>query len=415
MRVHPIIAALRRHKAGVALIVLQVALTLAIVCNALFIIGQRIRRMERPTGVRENGLILVSQSWLDVPGGTGPAAMRQLDARQLADLHALRHLPGVMSVAATDSLPLAGMIWTGNIDLRPDQAHRTTEAALYYGDDRLLPTLGLHLVAGRNFTPGEIAHHTVRSAEVPPVVIITRALAHSLFGTGDALGRTIYVRHKPTRIIGVVARLQTPTALHFVDDYVYHSVIEPVRLDGTSADYAVRVSPGHEQAAMRRIRKALFTLDPLRMMPGSWGVQSFAQIRAKAYRADRGMAILMGAICVILLCMTAAGMVGLTSFWVLQRRRQIGVRRALGAQRSDILRYFLVENLFITGTGVLFGVLLAALLNGWLMHRYALPRLPLTWAMVGMVLMLALGQAAACVPARRAARVPPMVATRSVG
>ncbi len=77
------------------------------------------------------------------------------------------------------------------------------------------------------------------------------------------------------------------------------------------------------------------------------GVQTFADIRAIAYNSDRGMAILMSAISTILLIITGAGIVGLTSFWVGQRRKQIGVRRALGATRHDILSYFLTENLLI--------------------------------------------------------------------
>ncbi|NUR23323.1 MAG: peptide ABC transporter permease, partial [Frateuria sp.] len=69
MNLHPMIAALRKHKAGVVLIALQIALTLAIVCNAIFIIGQRVQRVNRPTGLDENNLMLVSQQWVGAPSG----------------------------------------------------------------------------------------------------------------------------------------------------------------------------------------------------------------------------------------------------------------------------------------------------------------------------------------------------------
>src|SRR5690606_27794971 len=101
---------------------------------------------------------------------------------------------------------------------------------------------------------------------------------------------------------------------------------------------------------------ALYKVNPMRVLDDE-SVLSFGEIRAKAYRADRGMAILMGVVCLILLCVTAAGIVGLTSFWVGQRHRQIGVRRALGARKVDILHYFQIENLLIAGTGVVLGVL----------------------------------------------------------
>ncbi len=98
MTLHPILAALRKHKAGVVLIALQIALTLAIVCNAVFIIGQRIERVHRPTGLDENNLFLVSQQWVGAPSGDDPAGVEKLDVMQREDLAALRNLPDVASV-----------------------------------------------------------------------------------------------------------------------------------------------------------------------------------------------------------------------------------------------------------------------------------------------------------------------------
>ena len=105
---------------------------------------------------------------------------------------------------------------------------------------------------------------------------------------------------------------------------------------------------------------------------------------------------------------------GLTSFWVGQRTRQIGVRRALGARRIDILHYFQLENLLIAGGGSVAGALFALGLNAWLMTHYEMTRLPVPCVALGILVMLVLGQAAVLVPARRASRVPPVVATRSV-
>ena len=114
-----------------------------------------------------------------------------------------------------------------------------------------------------------------------------------------------------------------------------------------------------------------------------------------------------------MLCVTAAGIVGPTSFWVGPRHRQIGVRRALGARKIDILHYFQIENLMIAGGGVVVGVVLAVGLNLWLMSQYEMARLPLMYVLIGMVALLALGQAAVFVPARRASRVSPIEATRA--
>jgi putative ABC transport system permease protein len=413
--VHPILAALRRHKAGVVLIVLQIALTLAIVCNAVFIIQSRIERLSRPTGIDENNLIRIAQAWVGAPSGDDAASIEKLDALQRTDLDALRGLPGVQEVAASASLPLQGMIWSGDVALTPDEKGRVVQAAYYFGDEHLRSTLGVHLIAGRDFNAGDILHHTLRGTEATPVIIVSKPVADELFPRGDALGKTVYQDGKgqPSTIVGIVEQLQTPTTDSWGNPFAYNSVLEPVRLDGTSASYVIRAQPGREQAVMREARKALFAVNPMRIMPDSWGTQSFAEIRAKAYRADRGMAILMGAICLILLGVTAAGIVGLTSFWVGQRHRQIGVRRALGARRIDILHYFQIENLLIAGVGVVLGVLLAVGLNLWLMTHYEMERLPVLYVLTGVLAMLAIGQGAVFVPARRASNVPPVVATRA--
>jgi ABC-type antimicrobial peptide transport system, permease component len=415
MTVHPILAALRRHKAGVVLIVLQIALTLAIVCNAVFIIGQRIERLHRPTGIVESDLIRISQAWVGAPSGDDAASIEKLDAMQRTDLDTLSSLPDVQEVAASESLPLSGIIWSSDIALSAKGKGLTVQAAYYYGDEHLRSTLGLHLIAGRDFSAGDILHHTIRSTDPSPVIIVAKPVADKLFPQGDALGKTVYLDgKKPSTIVGIVEQLQTPTTASWGNPFAYNSVLLPVRLDGTSASYAVRARPGREQAVMREARKALLAVNPMRIMPDSWGIQSFSEIRAKAYRADRGMALLMGAICLILLGVTAAGIVGLTSFWVGQRHRQIGVRRALGARRIDILHYFQIENLLIAGMGVILGVLLALGLNLWLMTHYEMARMPMSCVLAGVLAMLALGQAAVFVPARRASNVPPVVATRSV-
>ena len=99
---------------------------------------------------------------------------------------------------------------------------------------------------------------------------------------------------------------------------------------------------------------------------------------------------------------------------VLQRRKQIGIRRAIGATRADILHYFQTENFLIVSGGIVLGMALAYALNLVLMTHYELPRLPLHYLPIGALVLWALGQLAVLGPALRAAAVPPVVATRSV-
>jgi putative ABC transport system permease protein len=139
-----------------------------------------------------------------------------------------------------------------------------------------------------------------------------------------------------------------------------------------------------------------------------------ADLRRDFFARDRTMAGMLLGVITLLLLVTSLGIVGLTSFWVGQRRRQIGIRRAIGATRADILHYFQAENFLIVSMGVVLGVLLAYLLNILLMEKYEVTHLPITYLLVGAAVLWALGQVAVLGPALRAASVPPVVATQSV-
>jgi len=420
MTLHPILAALKKHKAGVILITLQIALTLAIVCNAVFIIAQRIERVNRPSGLDEKNLFVVEQAWVGAPTGDDAASIEKLDAMQRSDLATLRQLPDVDSVASVSSMPLLNSSWTGGVNLKPDQQHSTAQAFYYFGGDQMLKTLGLRLIAGRNFTPDEIQHRGFRSVGEPPVDIVTKTLADKLFPKGDALGKTVYLNGNavPSTIVGIVARMQGPSVGSWSNSFAFSSVLQPTRIDFQYTRTAVRAKPGRLDAAMREAHKALYDANPMRVMDGELdqglGIHPFSEIRTRSYRADVGMAILMSVICGILLCVTGAGIVGLTSFWVGQRRKQIGIRRALGATQHDILRYFQTENLMIAGAGVVLGAILAVGLNLWMMKQFQMDRMSVAYVLVGIIALLVLGQGAVFAPARRASRVSPVEATRSV-
>jgi len=410
MQIQPILAALRHHKAGTVLIALQIALTLAIVCNALFIIQQRVAHLSEPTGVDEANLFVIGNQWAD------QSTDQQIDAQIQTDLAALRQLPSVRDVTSSNSYPLRGGGWDNFITMTPDQVQKTTDASVYFGDEHFMGTLGVKLIAGRNFRADEITPMKARDTSTPPVAIVTRALADKLYPDGSALGKTFYaMTAEPTTIVGVVERLQRQEVDTWSSPYAYQALIWPRRLDGSFGTYyIVRAKPGELAAAMREAPKALYGQSRMRIIDPKDGVSSFAEIRHRAYDSDRGTAILMGIICAVLLVITGAGIVGLTSFWVGQRRKQIGIRRALGATRRDILNYFLTENLLIGGAGVVIGIALAVGINLWMIAHVEMARLPLLYVLMGVVVLLLLGQGAALAPAMRASRVSPVEATRSV-
>ncbi|MEP7185586.1 MAG: FtsX-like permease family protein [Rhodanobacter sp.] len=408
MQLRPILAALRRHKVATALIVLQVALTLAVTSNALFIVATRMVHLSRPTGTDEAHIFVIRNEWK-----SGQSAA-QIDANIRADLDALRDVPGVHDAFSSEAFPLegGGGIPVG-VKLKPEQTTRPKLSLAYLADDHAINTLGVSLVAGRNFRPEEITAIGPYDKISPPVIIIARSLAKKLFPEGSALGRTVYLPGGPATVVGILASLQGPYAGSTTRSIDEDSILVPARwLDPEGVVYLVRTDAAITPMIGTAL-KALHARGAGRLMDPEDGVLTLLQARERGYATDRSVATLMISICGLLLLATAGGIVGLSSFWVSQRRRQIGVRRSLGATTGDILRYFHAENFLIVSGGIVLGTLLAFLANLGLMHIYELPRMPLYLPLLGSLLLWLLGQLAVWGPARYAAKVSPVFAIRS--
>ncbi len=403
MEIRPILSALMRSKVSMILIGLQVALTLAIVTNSLFIIGQRLERMQRPSGMNEADTFVISSSGF----GQGFDAF----LTEKTDLDVIRQLPGVASMTSINSTPMSNGGWSSGVQLQPNQKTATANTAFYFIDQNGLDTLQLNLVAGRNFEEGEISSADFGDKLEAAQVIMTEALGLKLFPDGDAVGKQVYLDDEspPTTIVGIVTRLQQP----WVDaENIEFSSLIPFRMPyGNSTRYMVRAEPGRRDEIMKTVSDALIASNDSRIVGTAKTVE---ETRKEAYSGDRAMAIILITVITLLLAITALGIVGMASFWVAQRTKQIGTRRALGATRRDILRYFQTENFVITTLGLIVGGILAYALSLWLMQNFQSPRLPWFYVPVGFVVLWLLGQVAVLGPALRASRVPPAVATRSV-
>ncbi|TDK23215.1 FtsX-like permease family protein [Luteimonas aestuarii] len=410
MEIRPILSTLMRHKTAAALIVLEIALTCAIICNALFMIGTRISQVTETSGLAENEMVRIQL----VPIGDDADA----EAQTRSDLAMLRQMPGVTAATTVNQVPFVNSSWNSGVRLNPDQQNTTLSATTYMGEEHFLDAFGLTLVSGRNFTADEYQSfetlNTPDSGARVASVITTRAMAERLFPGEDALGKSIYVwGNEPIRIVGIVEHLVRPSMQGGPAAREY-SLIMPVRATyNLGGNYVIRTSPERRADVLAAATEALRNNGPRRIILED-NTKTFEELRQEFYQQQRSMAWLLAIVCVALLFITALGIVGLASFWVQQRTKQIGVRRALGATKGQILRYFQTENFLLATIGIVLGMLAAYGINQFLMSQYELPRLPLHYLPVGAVALWLLGQIAVFGPARRAAAVPPAIATRSV-
>jgi putative ABC transport system permease protein len=409
MNIRPILSTLLRHKMAAALIVLEIALSCAIICNALFLIDGRIDRIKQGSGAVENEILRIQI--------TGIGTDDNAEALTRSDLAVLQGLPGVKSAAVTNQVPYGNGSWNTSVNMSKDQKQPTMNATVYMTGDSFMDTMGLKLVSGRRFNTDEFIEWSALDAPGSkvqiPSVIITRSMADKLFPGGNAIGKTFFSwGDDPIRVVGVVEHLARPNGQGGPAEREY-SMMFPIRTPyNLGGNYLVRTDPARRAEVMKAAVDALRRNGPNRIVLEE-NTKTMEAMRDDYYRQDRAMAWLLATVIIALLVVTALGIVGLASFWVQQRTKQIGVRRALGATRGQILRYFQTENFLLATIGIVLGMLMAYAINQLLMGKYELPRLPLAYLPIGAIALWLLGQFAVFWPARRAAAVPPAVATRS--
>lgn len=403
MEFGPIWRSLMRSKSSYLLIALQIAVTMAIIVNAIAIIQERSRLMSRPSGVDEDNIFYLT-SMAYAPDADHVAIIER-------DLEALRAVPGVVDAINTNSVPLRGGGWSMSLSTEPAEGHSGTGTAIYFTDEHGIDTFGLDLVAGRNFRRDEVNFSDPESNRWPPQGIVTRELAETIFPDDGlaAVGKTVYINSdNPVQIVGIVERMQAPWNGW---DGVERSMLVPQIRNSYFARYVIRAEPGRRDALMPVVEQTLAEIDRQRIVGSP---RTMTETREQSYLGDSALVKLLTFIAVLLTVITGLGIVGLASFNVARRTRQIGTRRALGATRGAILRYFMLENFLVSSVGIVLGAVLAIALNIWMVQAFELT--PIGWYLIpaAMLMLWVVGQLAAAGPARRASLVPPAVATRAV-
>ncbi len=397
----PMLRALMRNKIGALLIALQIALTLTIMVNAIFMMQERNRQMARASGVDEQNTFYLSNT---VFGENYP-----LQSNLARDLDQIRKTPGVVAATQINAIPLSGGGWSMGLQTKPGDDVDGTGTAIYFVDTQGIAALGVELLAGENFSESDISWRERTSNKWPPKIIITQKLAEKLFD-GDwkkALGQTVYINnHDPMQVTGIVKSLQSPWNGW---DNTEHASLVPSQLENKGSRLFIRTEPGRRDALMPQIEKMLADSDKQRIIRN---VKTMTETRAESYREHQATNNILLTVIIVLTLITGFGIVGLAMFSINRRTRQIGTRRALGASQWQIMRFFMLENLLISSLGVVLGIGGAIGLNIWLVSTFAMTPLTPGLLLVGCAALLLVGQLAVSYPALIAARISPATATR---
>ncbi len=405
MHIGPIWRAMLRNKSGFVLIALQIAVTLTIMVNAFGIIQERAGKISRDSGMDEaNTFALVSVVFADYEREQRKVLIEE-------DLDLIRNVPGVVNAIDTNSFPLRQGGWSMSLALEPgNQTPESVSSAIYFVDENGVETFDVEVIDGENFAPEQITWDDPETNTWPAYGIITEALGKDLWPDepGSYVGRTLYINdNDPVNVVGVIDKLQAPW-----QDWsgVEKSMLVPQQRASSFVRYVIRTEPGMRDELMPEIEAMLAASNKDRIIRD---VVTMDQTRKLAYVGDAALIKILGFVVVLLTIITTLGIIGLASFNVSRRTRQIGIRRALGATRPAIVRYFLIENTIVSAIGLCVGGALAIGLNILLVESFSLE--PLAWYVIpaGMLTLWFVGQLAVAGPARRASRITPAIATRS--
>jgi putative ABC transport system permease protein len=399
MGIRPILSALLRNSAGAILVSLQIAITLAIVVNAVYLTAQRVTLVGRPSGIDDQNIFSFPVEGFE-KGFDFIAMVRE-------DMALLRQMPGVLDAAPIQQVPLSGSGSSSGYYSLPDKKGKDSPANYFRTDEHGLTTLDAKLSDGKNFDASMIEWKQKDEQGQPPVAIVSRGFAEALFPKEKNLvGKDFYDdQSKPIRIVGVIEHMHGSWVGW---DKVDRVVLVPRISEWTR--YIVRTRPGDLDRVMKETETALRKRDPNRVVGK---LRKMSDDKQRSYSGDMMLAFTLTVVTGLVLVFSSLGIFGLATFNVNSRTRQIGTRRAVGARKLDIVQYFLAENWIVTTLGVLVGCGLALAVGFWLSTQYQLPRLDLYYLVGGVLGLWALGQLAAWQPALRAAKVSPAMATRN--
>ncbi len=400
----PIFRAMLLNKVGAILIALQIAVTMSIIVNSVYIIVERSKEMQRESGVDTANSFYLSSL------GFTPDYNAIITVEE--DLKLLRSLPGVVDAIQMNAVPMSGSGWSMGLQTQAGAEFDGVGTAVYMVDEHGLNALDVALIAGENFSATDIGVRTTGQVEWPNKTIITQAMADKLFpddGWQSAVGKTVYINDlEPLVIVGIIDQLQAPWVGW---DNVENVMLSPERMDFKGTRYFIRTEAGARDDLMKQVEELLAQSNDGRLIRG---MRSLQEAQERSYRSHAAMIKILSTVMVILIIVTGLGIVGLASFSVNQRKKQIGTRRALGATQLAIVRYFMLENFLISTVGVVLGAILTIGLNILLVNVFSLARIEWFYIPIGMLVLWIVGQVAVLGPAKKAANIPPALATRTV-
>ncbi|MDQ2871021.1 MAG: ADOP family duplicated permease [Acidobacteriota bacterium] len=392
-----------RSRALDALVLVQTALCLMLLVGAGLLGGSYLRLSRTETGIASENVLSLSVAVS--AGGQGDAGSQARFFRRA--IERVKSLPGVRQAAAASTLPGEGSM---TLSFWPEGHPRLSRAQSPQAEIRGISpgfpeTIGMPILAGRGFTEAD-------REDSAPVIAVNRAFAAHYWPGADPIGKRImtFSDRRERTVVGVVGDVRRLDRGGAAAEGMFLPLAQDASLPRRGVNLVLRTA-GNAAAGAAEVERAIHELDPAVAV---WGARTMRDVLSRAVAKPRFRTVLVGLFAASALLLACAGLYGVISYGVARRRYEIGVRIALGATPSGVLRIFLARGFRLAAAGVVVGSLgaLAAgrLLSGLLYGVH--PADPATYAGAA-ALLLVVSFAASLVPAMRAAGTDPLTALRS--
>ena len=391
----------RRFRSG--LVVAEIALSLVLLVGAGLLVRTFVSILSTDPGLRAEGVLTAHLAIPSERYREGEAAPRLL----APVLERTRALPGVQAAGMISMLPIQSAWTNGGYAVEgepPPPAGQEPIAEFRGTSPGFFATLGIPLLAGRDFL------ETDGGKAEPLPIIVNQALAQKHFGAQDAVGKQLRVGDTLATIVGVVGDVRQ-AGLHLAPLAEIHMPYNHAELAAWLSDMTlVLESPLPPESLAASVRGAVRSVDADQPV---YEVLTMEEVIERSVASRRLNLLLLGTFAIIALVLAAAGLYGVISYLVAQRTRELGIRMALGAQRGDVVRLVMRQGAGLTAWGIGMGLLgalaLSKLVESLLYGVSA--RDPVTFAALALLLG-AIALLAAYLPARRAAKVDPVLAIK---
>lgn len=393
---------LRKFTTG--LLILQLAITLGLLVNSAILAIDTNKNLSKDTGIDAENTLIVS---LQPTSGN----YRDLDYfRSIVqqDLKALNQLPDVESVSLVNQLPITKRGMLGNVyDLDdPESVRRDKylqDVKIFLTNEELSTTLSFALLEGRFLTKDDQLDF---GGEGNTNLLITESLKKALYGDKSALGHET----NNGRIVGVVKDIMLDPSIPEDKQYgVFgNRVMEYVF---TARNYLLKVRPGQASKVRNQVSDTILSVQAERDI---YKIITMAEHLKIFYSHDKGLADLFLLLCGLMVFVTAISSYAYSQFHISRQKKYIGIRRALGARKKDILLYVLTENWLVYGIGCTLGLVMVLAFNILLSQYISLSKPDMMLFISASVIIFISGTIATWFPAYKTSNISPVIATRTV-